>query len=58
MENQKITIDAKELQAILNTLAQIPTQYGAGLFALFTKKAQDLVAKPETESLKADEEHG
>lgn len=56
----KAELNVQEIQAILNTLGQMPTQYGAGLYSFFAKKAEVFQPKPQAkeETLKADEEHG
>ena len=47
MENTTVQLTAQEVQAILSTLGQLPTQYGAGLYSFFLKKAEVFAFKKE-----------
>lgn len=67
MENKNtVTITTQELQALLNTIGQIPTQYGAGLFQFFANKAQAAMPKnveasshiESEQALTSEQEHG
>jgi hypothetical protein len=48
----KIELSLEEAQAIINHLAQIPTQYGAGLYQFFLNK----VSPPKDQAEKPAEE--
>jgi hypothetical protein len=60
--NAAITISFQELQAIMQTVGQLPTQYGAGLYSFFAKKSQEAqtqgVSASKEQTLTSEEEHG